>query len=299
MSNGKFELIIPVAEGDLEVLKNSIHYLKLYLVPQKVIIISSAKAAEKVGWLDKMVEFIDEDTLYPGLTYGAIKIYMEERGYASRKIGWYFQQFLKMAYAYRCKGEYYLSWDADTIPLRDISFFDAEDKPIFSLKKEYHKSYFDTIYRMLGLNKMKTESFIAEHMLFKKDFMLELIDKIGKNRTKTWFFNILENINTEDLISGSAGFSEFETYGTYVAATYPNYYSFRTVRAIRNGKCYFDTKLDENVMKWLGKDFFSITFEKRANRMIYLDIYKNEIFRKIISARLYERICAGIMRLII
>ena len=44
-------------------------------------------------------------------------------------INWYYQQFLKMAYARTCPSEYYLCWDSDTIPLRKISMFDENKKP--------------------------------------------------------------------------------------------------------------------------------------------------------------------------
>ena len=102
---------------------------------------------------------IDEDKLVEGLTYGWLKQFLEERNVYLR-IGWYFQQFLKMGFANsKYCNEYYLSWDSDTLPLSRITFFE-EEHPIFTMKKEYHKPYFNTMYKLLGLKKTVGFSFI-------------------------------------------------------------------------------------------------------------------------------------------
>ena len=40
--------------------------------------------------------------------------------------GWYYQQFLKMQYAFVCRDEYYMVWDGDTIPCKKITMFQEE-----------------------------------------------------------------------------------------------------------------------------------------------------------------------------
>ena len=41
--------------------------------------------------------------------------------------GWYYQQFLKMAFSNWSKSRYYMAWDADTIPLRKKEMFNCEE----------------------------------------------------------------------------------------------------------------------------------------------------------------------------
>ena len=74
--------------------------------------------------------------------------------------GWYYQQFLKMAYCNHCDNEYYLTWDADTIPLRPISMFHSSGAPYLFTKTEYMASYFKTL-------KNSSVSIKKVHMLIK------------------------------------------------------------------------------------------------------------------------------------
>lgn len=48
-------------------------------------------------------------------------------------------------------------------------------------KTEYHKPYFDTLKKILNLDKSFNFSFICEHMIIKKDIMNEVIANIEKN----------------------------------------------------------------------------------------------------------------------
>ena len=71
---------------------------------------------------------IDENELLPGLTFSTVAdILMKYCPNKRLNVGWYFQQFLKLGFARSkyCK-DYYLSWDADTLPLAPITFFEDE-----------------------------------------------------------------------------------------------------------------------------------------------------------------------------
>ena len=102
--------------------------------------------------------------------------YLKKKGCDSvNKVGWYFQQFLTLAFALTsyCKG-YYLTWDSDTLPISELHFF-QDGQPLFTMKKEYHRPYFNTLQRLIGLDKTSSKSFIAEHMIFKPEFVCEII----------------------------------------------------------------------------------------------------------------------------
>ncbi len=180
--------------------------------------------------------------------------------------GWYYQQFLKMQYAYICKDEFYMVWDGDTVPCRKISMFSPETgQPYLDLKHEYHPEYFETMGKILpGFRKVIERSFISEHMLIKCEIMKALIADIEKNEmipgTRFWE-KIINCIEPEKIYDSS--FSEFETYGTYVALRYPSVYKLREWHSFRLGASFFDMNtICDRDFAWLGVDFDAISFEK-------------------------------------
>lgn len=292
----EFDLIIPVAKQDLNTALANIRYIQDNLKPSKIVIITAEEVRrtfDKCASGDRDVVIIDESSMIPNLTFHNVKKYMDKRG-AGKRTGWYFQQFLKMAYAFICDKEYYMSWDADTIPIRNHSMFEG-DIPLFCTKKEYNKPYFDTLKKMLGMDKVIEDSFIAEHMMFNKQVMLELIQDLTKCGNKLWFYNILDSIADDAL--GQAGFSEFETYGTYAVTKYPNMYRFREVSAIRNAKRIFDVCPKHEVVHWLAKDYDTLSFEKWDKHIVHNSIYNNALFRTVCPPHVYIKICYGIIKL--
>ncbi len=284
-----YDLIIPVALRDVPVLEKSLPYIKKNLTPKKIVIISNLKAKgiiENLHYDD--VCFCDENAMISNLTFDAVKVYLSKYN-TEKSTGWYFQQFLKMGYAMVSNSEYYMSWDSDTLPLTNIEMF-KDDKVIFSLKKEYNKPYFDTIESLLQLNKCIKQSFIAEHMMFKTEYMKELLNVIrNKDKNNEWFINILEAIPKKFLCV--SGFSEFETYGTYIYNYHHDDYLYKNIKAIRKGKMIFGEVPNDDVMEWLGKHYLSISFEKSQKQVINNKIYNSSLFRKIISSNVYIFLC--------
>ena len=180
--------------------------------------------------------------------------------------GWYYQQFLKMQYAFMCKDEYYMVWDGDTVPCRPINMFSNETgQPYIDLKHEFHPEYFETLGKILpGFKKVIERSFISEHMLIRCDIMKSLIADIEKNESIEGekFWEKIINVIEPDKIFDSS-FSEFETYGTYVALRYPSVYKLRDWHSFRMGAMFFDLNtICDRDFAWLSKDFDAISFEK-------------------------------------
>ena len=64
-------------------------------------------------------EVRNEDEAIPEWTWKKLSAFPHQM--FPRATGWYFQQLLKYSYAYEnVEDDYYLIWDADTIPLRPI-----------------------------------------------------------------------------------------------------------------------------------------------------------------------------------
>ena len=130
---------------------------------------------------------------------------------------------------------------------------------MFTLKSEYHPSYFTTIKAILGLEKQIDKSFIAESMLFNKDIMLEILLHISNlNNEKVWYENIVDSFNTSE---APGYFSEFETYGTYCMAKYPDLYGFQQLNTFRRAGMIRGRYIDDRLLHNLSVDIEIASFE--------------------------------------
>ncbi len=204
--------------------------------------------------------------------------------------GWYYQQFLKMQYAFMCKDEYYMVWDGDTVPCRPINMFSSETgQPYIDLKHEFHPEYFETLGKILpGFKKVIERSFISEHMLMKCDIMKNLIADIEKNEElegEKFWEKIINAIEPDKIFDSS--FSEFETYGTYVALRYPAVYKLRDWHSFRMGAMFFDLNtICDRDFEWLSKDFDAISFEKGQEvREDHKNFFDNPEYQEKLSAK--------------
>lgn len=262
MNNIKnFSLVFCVKDTDFELLTKNINTIIENINPKDIIIISSNKLLSKKDNVNDFI-FLNEDSIFEGMSFKSISNYIEQFNSDTKLTGWYFQQFLKMAFCYYTNNEYYLVWDADTIPLKKISFFTDNLKPIFDLKREYEKKYFDTINCLLSIKKTRNESFISEHMLFNTNIMKSLISDIENNNSiigNNFWQKILNACKTNNI--NSQNFSEFETYGTYVETKFPNFYETRKLSTLRYGTFFLGNSPTIDTMKWASNSFDIISFE--------------------------------------
>jgi len=209
-----FEIVVPAATKNINLLiKLILPRLRLYFPENPIIVLTSINNFPEDIEVSGVV-FMDEDTVIDGLTLEKVLALLEFRIGSGDRAGWYFQQFLKLGWAFRSTFKHYLVWDADTIPLRKIDFFDECDKVYFTPKDEYHVPYFTTLEKIFdGAVKKKTPySFIAEHMMIDCQLMKEMIARITPE--PLFWERIIDCISTSDL--AGSGFSEFETFGNYV-----------------------------------------------------------------------------------
>lgn len=238
--------------------------------------------------LDCRFLFLDEESLIPFESVRNIfKARFPGQEIARGLVGWYYQQFLKMAYSFVCKNDYYLSWDGDTVPIRQIEMFE-NGKPLLDWKREYCPLYFKTISALFpGMQKAIEPSFISEHMLFSKKHMQMMIQEINQAPHlfgETFYERILGVISDQDL--NDTGFSEFETYGTYLAYRDPSFYKLRRWTSFRNCGQYFSPEtISEEEIEWLSKDFYALSFEKGHKPEQENNVFQNPRYREHFSAR--------------
>lgn len=292
-----YSTIIVITPKDFPRLTSQYDRLVANIPSEKIIFVSGSGIEDELikAKLGDKVTFLDENKL---ITFAEVNECMAEHlkhilgndPVPRAATGWYYQQFLKMQYAYECQDEYYMAWDGDTIPCKPFSMFQEETgAPYLDMKQEYHALYFETLEKLLpGMRKCVGKSFISEHMLFNTKIMKELIDKIEANDsipgTKFWE-KIIHAISPESICD--SGFSEFETYGTFVAFTHTDLYKLREWHSFRLAGEFFNLEtICDRDYEWLGKDFNAISFEK--NQFVRDDnknLFDNPEYQKKLSAR--------------
>ena len=282
--NKAFTLVIPIKSDDFEYAKKCIPLIKKNLNPDKIVIISSVEIKIECEKFPN-IEFLDENTVYPGLTFDSVKQFLKQNNINEESAGWYLQQFLKLSYAYICNTEYYLVWDADMLPLNKLQMFDEKfGKPYLTLKKEYVPEYFLTMKRLLDLDKQIEESFIAEHMMFSKQIVLDMIEKINKYITVCdYFWQKIIIATLPESINHSNAFSEFETYGSFVKKYYPDSYKYRRLRTLRHAKYFLGENPNEKTLVWASKSFDTISFEHFDKPLPFKYLFLNPIFQTFFS----------------
>lgn len=249
------------------------HPILLHFLPEGMLYFTGAaelKILVEADSLGDRVSFIDENELLPfDEVHKAVNAHMQDLlngdPVPRAGVGWYYQQFLKYILAERCNDDYYLVWDGDTIPCRTLKMFSDNGKPYFDNKNEYHEEYFRTMERLLpGSKKVIRSSFISEHMLFHTESVKKLIRAIESNTElpgERFWEKIIHAIDPAHL--HLSAFSEFETYGSFLALTDPMHYRIREWHSFRLGGEFFDpATISLRDYEWLGRDFDAISFEK-------------------------------------
>jgi len=254
-----FDMILVVAGEDYRILDIVIRNSNKYICPNNIYIITPKKDINihKERFLNyPNVIFIDEREIVD-----IDKIDFEKfnfPGFPNRRF-WYYQQFLKMGFSYSkyCKSDYYLIWDADTIPLNPLKFISNDNKIFLTTSDgEYHKEYFINIHKILNKKiQIYHKSFISQHLFVKKEHMINLIKQIGDIEKQEWINSLLSKLSGKS----QSLFSEYETYANFVLNFYKDEYVIRKLSWFRRGAYIVN---DINKIDDFGKYYDFIAYEK-------------------------------------
>lgn len=261
----KMDVIIPVAYNDCFKLRDNIKYIQKFIAADKITVIGCEKIRSAIPELwNNNVVFMNEEELIP--LSDVKSCFYNIAGTSRCKPTWYYQQFLKLQYAALADNDYYLAWDADTALVKPCHFFDDRTgKPYFDMKTEYHAPYFTTINALFpDVNKIAEGSFVSEHMIFKKQYVLEMIREMEANTSisGTVFWEKIFNAAKLDDLQNTASFSEFETYGSWILTRHPDSYILREWSSLRHAVNYYDSM--QQALKdryFLAKEYDAISIE--------------------------------------
>ena len=279
--NTEYELVIPCSITDAKLFFSHKKFFEKFINYSNIVLIGDSIITELI-LNETSISFIHEDSLVPKKKINDFLLKM--RNISTDRIGWYEQQFLKMAYSKICKKDYYLIWDMDTIPIKSYKAFE-KNHPFFDMKTEHHIPYFKTIEKLIPGLKFMDRSYISEHMIIKTEFMKNLLVQLELNNKlpgNLFWEKILMSIDAQDM--NFSGFSEYETYGTYVDSKYPYTYRHRNWFSLREAKAYFgdSENLNKDDLNWLSKCYQSLSFEKFSEfNMEYLEIATNSKIQKL------------------
>ncbi len=276
-----FDIYIISSQKDLEFIERTVKYIRKNIEAECIYVVTKKVSKELASSFDMCV-FLDEDRLFDGLFFDAVKKEIAKYSPFVKNTGWYFQQFLKYACAFISKNRYYLIWDADTIPVRKIDFYNSKGQPYFNLKREYMENYFFTIFELFSLKKSTKESFVSEHMLFDAEIVKEMCSEImlktqipGNSFWRKILYCSFNFSGAKD--DRQMNFSEYETYGTYCDYRYPKKYAKRKLKTLRFGTEFLGDNPSDDVLSWAGKDFDTISFEHYGdNRIVNVVVSKTE-----------------------
>jgi Family of unknown function (DUF6492) len=253
------DVVTACRAADLSILRITERNLREYMPFKRLHVFTASKALPSFRRaLSSETVLLDEDAVIPGITLPELRN-LTLPGFP-KGAGWYFQQLLKFSFAFQyTSDDYYLIWDADTVPLRPLKFFDADGRMLFTKAEENHSPYFDT-YRKLLLEEPHREfSFIAQHLIVQKSILREMLAAIEANipGPGNWAQKIMHNLSG----NSTNVFSEYEMLGHYVKNHYPERASYRELPWLRTGSRSVTGVPSERDLSRLSTDYYFAAFE--------------------------------------
>lgn len=214
------DVVIPCHIKDIEKLERSIKSVKKYVQNlRRVMVISAEQYTNEAEWIDEKIFPFTKESL-------AIEIFKSpetafyEVNKAHSRMGWIYQQFLKLCAAFYIPNisSNILLVDSDLIFLKPIKFLDENGAGLYTTGIEYHAPYFEHAARVLpGLKKVFQEhSGIVHHMLFQKPVLDDFFNLIEREHGVVGWIAIARSIPVENDEITISCMSEYEMYFNFV-----------------------------------------------------------------------------------
>lgn len=217
---------------DIEVWEVASRYIVKNIDSQNYCVVVPSCDLEKFRAVSpSQYQVLDEDLVVDGLSLSTVRERMPKQN--QDRAGWYFQQLLKLgALAGLTVPDegLVLIWDADTIPLKKLKF-EQEGRLIYFMGHENHGPYFETLKKLLQIDKKVDFSFIAQSFVFKKKWIKEFLSELEQIAGIKWWEAILRAIDLEEI----SGFSEYETLGNWLMLRHKDQIAFSTAKWERMG----------------------------------------------------------------
>jgi hypothetical protein len=214
------DVVIPCTDKDLPTLEMSIQGIKENGKNiRRVVIISSEKLSDNAEWFN--------ETDFPFQKYDiAVSLFKGDTAKASEylktpnnRIGWYYQQLLKLYAPFVIPNisSNVLIVDADTVFLNPVYFISPLGKALYNPSHEYHPPYFCHMAKLTerGVKRLYNQfSGISHHMLFQKEILQELFNNVESIHNKAFWDAFCSCVDDNEVYYSGA--SEYEVYFNFV-----------------------------------------------------------------------------------
>jgi len=217
LTNEPIDVVIPCTSKDKRTLEWCIEGIRTYGQNiNRIIVVSDKKLTDSAEWFD--------EKLYPFSKHDmALEIFKDTKAAdeylnnTSNRIGWLYQQLLKLYAAFVIPdiSSNILILDADTIFLRPISFLDSKTNGcLFNPGSENNRPYFIHGERLIPGFRRKYPNYsgVSHHMLFQRAILEDLFDTVEQVHGKEFWRAFCDCIErSKHHLFGSAA-SEYEIY---------------------------------------------------------------------------------------
>jgi len=248
-----FDLVFLVGKNDIDTFdfylkfnkKNIIGYRNIYIISPFDIKIDNT--------------ILIHDNIFP---FDINKIKELNNNINDDRLNWYLQQLIKLYAIFVIPDilDNILIVDADTFFIKPVKFIDYDDNNKFLLNycNEYFKDYFILMKKLdIGLYKFdEDKSGIVHHMLFNKDILLDLFNKVEKKHKKPLYEVLITLIDEKN---NQTGFSEYEIYFNFCLIFHNDKIKlrklyFNEIFNNTNNRFIINNDYISN-HKWLGDDY--------------------------------------------
>jgi hypothetical protein len=207
------DVLIPVAEKDLPLLPHVLRALRAHLRHPlaQILIVAPESSAVRAVCRAEGAQFMPETGVLP-----LSRADLEYTVNGQDRSGWLWQQLIKLYADQICTQPHVLVADADTLLLQPHCFV-RRSRTLLLFADEFHVPYYRTYRRLLGQRPISPVSFVSHYMLLHGPKLVALRAAIEARHQAAWYHAILAQIDR----SIATSFSEFETYGNFVLAHYP------------------------------------------------------------------------------
>jgi FkbM family methyltransferase len=214
-SDVKVDVVIVAHEKDMQALRFAIPAVRRFLLHPigKVFVMARDSPQFRQLCREHECEFVDEDAVLP-ITKNYFR-YVDRKG--RDRSGWLFQQLLKLNADTVAGEEHYFVIDADTVLIRPCALKRRGKTVLFCTEREFRHPYYEALRKLLGNDRRFPASFICHQMLFEKSKLRQMKAVVERLAGKAWWQAILDAVDTSE----PSCFSEYETYGNFLAANYP------------------------------------------------------------------------------
>jgi hypothetical protein len=270
MDNSINEVFMASRFRDFPILLRAVRGCREFFGAEHIIVASPKQHVKAMQFgLRGEAEVIDEGTLTKNMK--VFEFRSSNVPFFPKAFGWYYQQILKMNYARMTSAKNYLVWDADTIPLKSIPFFDSNGRVYFTTAEEYHAPYFHTYEQLLGEKPAHNNSFISQHMIVNTAVMRNILEHIESiHQVDDWTQALLQVLCKSPYSQNL--FSEYETYANYFASRFPDRMTIRSLQWSReeNTRTWGVSYKKFKRAQYLGDAFIALESKKNLASRIFL-----------------------------